>query len=98
MEEFETEHLAARPLGGDEHGWQRPVTDGEHPVDAAYEWVTKGECVGPDLMFPIALASLADITVNMAQALVAKAQAEDPDNWLALLRSYWQTPAQREAE
>jgi hypothetical protein len=89
MAEFETERLTAQAIGGDDRGWQEPVTDGRNPVDAALEWVSGDEVIGADMMFPIALACVSGLTINEARALVDAAQAKDPQTWLDHLRAHW---------
>jgi hypothetical protein len=89
MAEFETGRLTAQPIGDDDRGWQQPITDGRNPVDAALHWINTGEVVGPDMMFPLALAYLTGLTASEARALVAAAQAEDPQNWIDRLRAHW---------
>jgi hypothetical protein len=89
MAEFETDRLTARTIGGDDRGWQKPVTDGRHPVDAALEWINGDEVVGPDIMFPAVLACVSGLTLNQACALVDAAQAADPQNWIDRLRAQW---------
>ncbi|WP_143018120.1 hypothetical protein [Belnapia rosea] len=89
MEEFKTDRLVGRTLGPDDQGWQQPVTDGRNPVDAALDWLMQGGVISPHLMFPLALASLAGLTMNEMDVLIAKAKAEDPENWLDRLRTHW---------
>jgi hypothetical protein len=89
MAEFETDRLTAHTIGGDDRGWQEPVTDGRNPVDAALEWINGGEVIGADMMFPVVLACVSGLTVNQARALVDAAQAEDPQNWIDRLRAHW---------
>jgi hypothetical protein len=89
MAEFKTERLTAHTIGGDDRGWQEPVTDGRNPVDVALEWLSGDEVIGADMMFPVALAWVSGLTVNEAQALITAALAEDSQNGVDRLRAHW---------
>lgn len=88
-DEFRTERLEAVPISSDSTGWQWGTKCGQNPVDAVLHLFKDGEVVGEDLMWPIVLASFANITIDDAGKLISEAQAAEPQDWITRLRSNW---------
>lgn len=88
-DDIETPRLKARIVDGDALDWQQGTKGGQNPVDAVLGWVEGGEVIGLGIMWPVLLASMAQITVTEARELIDRAQVEAPADWIDRLRANW---------